>query len=189
MGLWLIQESRRTWIKQGKELSFSDLEKEALKCMPFKCFINPDSPEFGKPGDIPKRVQEFCKRTNQYVPQTVGEIMRCIYESLALKYKYALLNLKDITGEDFGCINIVGGGTKDPLLCKMTAGACNMLVMAGPVEATALGNIAVQFMAAGKIENMTEAREIIKNSFDVKSFEPENSDEWEKAYEEFVKII
>ena len=189
MGLWLIQESRRTWIKQGKELSFNDLEKEALKCMPFKCFINPDSPEFGKPGDIPKRVQEFCKRTNQYVPQTVGEIMRCIYESLALKYKYALLNLKDITGKDFDCINIIGGGTKDPLLCKMTAGACNMLVMAGPVEATALGNIAVQFMASGKIENMTEAREIIKNSFDVKSFEPENSDEWEKAYEEFVKII
>ena len=189
MGLWLIQESRRTWIKQGKELSFNDLEKEALKCEPFKCFINPDSPEFGKPGDIPKRVQEFCKRTNQYVPQTVGEIMRCIYESLALKYKYALLNLKDITGKDFECINIVGGGTKDPLLCRMTADACNVPVMAGPVEATALGNIAVQFMSSGEIKSMTEARKIIKNSFDIKSFEPENPGEWEKAYEKFVKII
>lgn len=189
MGLWLIQESRRTWIKQGKNLSFNDLEKEALKCEPFKCFINSDSPEFGKPGDIPKRVQEFCKRTGQYVPQTVGEIMRCIYESLALKYKNALLNLKDITGKSFDCINIVGGGTKDPLLCKMTANACGMTVMAGPVEATALGNIVVQLMASGEIESITEARRIIKNSFDIKSFEPEDSGEWEQAYANFVKII
>ncbi len=189
MGLWLIQESRRTWIKQGKELSFNDLEKKALKCEPFKCFINPDSPEFGKPGDIPKRVQEFCKRTKQYIPQTVGEIVRCIYESLAMKYRYALLNLKDITGKDFECINIVGGGTKDPLLCKMTADACNMKVMAGPIEATALGNIAMQFMSSGKIKNMAEARKIIKNSFDIKTYEPENPDEWDKAYDEFKMFV
>ena len=189
MGLWLIQESRRTWIKQGNELSFNDLEQAALKCESYKCFIDPDSPEFGKPGDIPKRVQKFCERTGQYVPQTIGEIVRCIYESLALKYKNAFLNLQDITGKDFGGIHIVGGGTKDPLLCRMTAEACNTNVFAGPIEATALGNIAVQMMALGEIKDLTEARGIIKNSFDIKGYEPNNTEAWDKAYEEFKKIL
>lgn len=189
MGLWLIQESRRAWNKQGQDLSFNDLEQAAHKCEPFRCFIDPDSPEFGKPGNIPKRVQEFCERTGQYVPQTVGEIVRCIYESLAFKYRYAFLNLQDITGKDFKCINIVGGGTKDPFLCQLTANACNMKVMAGPVEATALGNIAVQLMAVGEIKDITEARNIIKNSFDIKEYMPENIEEWDKAYDKFKDIL
>ncbi len=189
MGLWLIQESRRTWIKQGNELSFNDLEQAALKCEPYKCFIDPDSPEFGKPGDIPKHIQKFCEKTGQYVPQTIGEIVRCIYESLALKYKNAFLNLKELTGKDFGCIHVVGGGTKDPLLCRMTAEACNTHVFAGPIEATALGNIAVQMMALGEIENLSEARAIIKNSFDIKEYEPNNTNAWDKAYEDFKKIL
>ena len=189
MGLWLIQESRRTWNKKGLDLSFNDLEQAALKCEPFKCFIDPDSPEFGKPGDIPKRVQEFCEKTGQYVPQTVGEIIRCVYESLALKYKHAFINLHNITGKDFESINIVGGGTKDPLLCKMTADACDTTVMAGPIEATALGNIAVQMIALGEIKNLTEARKIIKNSFDIKIYKGENKELWEEAYDRFKKIL
>lgn len=189
MGLWLIQESRRAWIKEGNEYSFNDLEKAALKCEPFKCFIDPDYPEFGVPGNIPKRVQEFCKKTGQYVPKTTGEIVRCIYESLALKYKHSFINLKEITGKDFKCINIVGGGTKDPLLCQMTANSCNINVSAGPIEATALGNVAVQFMAAGEIKDITEARKIIKNSFDVKEFTPQNPENWDSSYERFKKIL
>lgn len=189
MGLWLIQESRRTWIKQGNELSFGDLEQAALKCEPFKCFIDPDSPEFGKPGDIPERVRRFCERTGQYVPQTTGEVMRCIYESLALKYKHAFLNLKKLTGKDFEGIHIVGGGTKDPLLCRMTAAACNIEVMAGPIEATALGNIAVQMMTLGEISDISEARAVIKNSFDIKSYTPDGADEWDKAYAKFKEIL
>ncbi len=189
MGLWLIQESRRTWIKQGNELSFGDLEQAALKCEPFKCFIDPDSPEFGKPGDIPERVRRFCERTGQYVPQTTGEVMRCIYESLALKYKHAFLNLKKLTGKDFEGIHIVGGGTKDPLLCRMTAAACNIEVMAGPIEATALGNIAVQMMALGELSDISEARAVIKNSFDIKSYTPDGADEWDKAYAKFKEIL
>lgn len=189
MGLWLIQESRRTWIKQGMDVSFNDLEKAALECEPFKCFIDPDFADFGKPGDIPKRVSEFCERTGQYVPKTMGEVMRCIYESLALKYKHAFNNLKDISGKDFKSINIVGGGTKDPLLCQMTANACDIMVTAGPVEATALGNIAVQFMALGEIKDIKEARRIIKNSFEIKSYEPVESEKWNEAYERFVKIL
>ena len=189
MGLWLIQESRRAWIKEGNELSFNDLEQAALKCEAFKCFIDPDSPEFGVPGNIPKRIQEFCRKTGQYVPQTIGEIVRCIYESLALKYKHSFLNLKDITGKDFKCISIVGGGTKDPLLCQLTSSACNISVSAGPIEATALGNIAVQFMTSGEIASLTEARKIIKNSFDVKEYSPKNPAEWDEAYEKFKKYL
>lgn len=189
MGLWLIQESRRTWIKQGMELSFNDMEHAALECESFKCFIDPDSPEFGKPGDIPKRVQAFCERTGQYVPQGVGEIIRCIYESLALKYKHAFLNLRDLTGKSFEGIHIVGGGTKDPLLCRMTADACNTAVMAGPIEATALGNIAVQMIALGEISGIDEARRVIGNSFEIKSYKPENAQAWEKAYADFKEIL
>ncbi len=189
MGLWLIQESRRTWNRQGNDFSFNDLEKAALACEPFKCFIDPDYPEFGKPGDIPKRIQKYCEQTGQYVPQTVGEIVRCIYESLALKYYHSFLNLKKISGKDFDGINIVGGGTKDPLLCQMAANACNITVHAGPIEATALGNIAVQLMAIGEIKDLKEARKIIKNSFDTKKYTPENVDAWQKAYEQYKAII
>lgn len=189
MGLWLIQESRRAWKKQGEDYSFNDLEKQALACESFKCFIDPDYPEFGKPGNIPKRIQEFCKRTGQYVPQTVGEIMRCIYESLALKYKHAFLNLSKITGKDFSGIHIVGGGTKDPLLCRLTADSCNTNVSAGPIEATALGNIAVQLIASGDIKDIKEARAVIRDSFDIKTYAPQDPAPWDDAYERFVKIL
>ncbi len=189
MGLWLIQESRRTWNRQGNEFSFNDLEKAALACEPFKCFIDPDYPEFGKPGDIPSRIQKYCEKTGQYVPQTVGEIVRCIYESLALKYYHSFLNLKKISGKNFESINIVGGGTKDPLLCQMAANACNVTVYAGPIEATALGNIAVQMIAIGEIKDLKEARKIIKESFDTKQYEPEDVDAWQKAYEQFKTIL
>lgn len=189
MGLWLIQESRRTWNRRGNNFSFNDLEKAALECEPFKCFIDPDYPEFGKPGDIPSRIQKYCEQTGQYVPQTVGEIVRCIYESLALKYYHSLLNLEKISGKSFDAINIVGGGTKDPLLCQMAANACDKTVFAGPVEATALGNIAVQMIAIGEISDLKEARKIIKNSFDTKKYTPENVAQWHEAYEKFKNVL
>lgn len=189
MGLWLIQESRRAWKKQGQDYSFNDLEQAAKKAEPFKCFIDPDYPDFGRPGNLPKRIQEFCERTGQYVPQTVGEIVLCIYQSLALKYRHAFLNLNKLCSKSFGSIHIVGGGTKDPFLCQLTADACNVPVTAGPIEATALGNIAVQLIAGGEISGISHAREIIKNSFDVKEYTPKNSSEWEKAYESFKKIL
>ena len=118
MGLWLIQESRRQWRREGTEVGFDTLEKEALASEPFKCFIDPDYPEFGKPGDIPSRIQKYCERTNQYVPQTVGEIVRCIYESLALKYRLALEQISKCTGKKFDVLHLMGGGTKDKLLLQ-----------------------------------------------------------------------
>jgi len=189
IGLWLIQESRRQWIREGQEYSYAELERLALECKPFACFIDPDSPEFTPQGNIPKRVQEFCRRTGQYVPQTVGEIMRCIYESLALKYRYAFDSIKDCTGKDYQNIYVVGGGVKDRLLCQMTADSCGVPVNAGPIEATVFGNIVVQLMASGDIKDLSEARRVIANSDTMKLYTPEKHDVWEEKFKEFKTII
>ena len=189
MGLWLIQEARRTWKKQGNELSFPELVQAAEACEPFKCFVDPDYPEFAKPGDMPGKIQRYCEATGQYVPQTIGEIARCIYESLALKYRYAFDNLKSITKKDYKSISILGGGANAANLCQMTANACGVTVNAGPVEATALGNIAVQLIAKGEIADIKEARAIIRDSFDIKSYEPTDGAAWDAAYAKFKTII
>ena len=188
-GLWLIQESRRQWIREGTEYSYAELEKLALECEPLKCFNDPDAPEFAVMGNIPKRVKQYCEKTNQYDPQTDGEIMRCIYESLALKYRYTFDGIKECTGKDYDRIHVMGGGTKDKLLLKMTAQSCNVNVYGGPIEATALGNIAVQLMSIGAIKDIKEARKIIADGENLKLYEPENNSEWEKAYETFKKIL
>ena len=188
-GLWLIQESRRQWIREGKEYSYAELEKEALAAEPFRCFIDPDAPDFVAMGDMPSRVREFCRKTGQYVPETVGEVMRCIYESLAMKYKYVLAGIEDCTEKQFDVIHVAGGGTKDTFLCSMTASSCNRTVYAGPIEATVLGNIAVQFMSAGAIKDISEARNIIANGENLTVYEPVDADKWEKAYSDFVKIV
>lgn len=188
-GLWLIQESRRQWIREGTEYSYAELEQEALKAEPFKCFIDPDAPDFVAMGDMPSRVREFCKKTGQHVPETVGEVMRCIYESLAMKYKYVLAGIEDCTGKQYDRIHVMGGGTKDTFLCAMTASSCNRTVYAGPIEATVLGNVAVQLIASGDIKDISEARRIIAKGENLKTYEPVDADKWEEAYGEFVKIV
>ncbi|MDD6275861.1 MAG: rhamnulokinase [Clostridia bacterium] len=188
IGLWLIQESRRQWRREGEEYSYADLEKAALASEPFKCFIDPDAPEFVPHGNIPERVREFCKKTGQYVPQTVGEVMRCIYESLAMKYKLTFAKLSECTEKKYPVIHVIGGGTKDTLLCQMTSSACNVRVAAGPVEATVMGNIAVQLLADGCIDSISEARKIVSDSSELKIYEPQDPDKWENAYSDFLKI-
>lgn len=188
IGLWLIQESRRQWQRQGEDYSYADLEKLALAAEPFKCFIDPDAPEFVPHGNIPKRVQEFCEKTGQYVPQTVGEIMRCIYESLAMKYKLTFEKLCECTQRDYPVIHVIGGGTKDTLLCQLTANSCNRTVKAGPIEATVMGNVAVQLMSDKSVADISEARKIVAASSELKVYEPEDVENWEKAYADFLKI-
>ena len=188
-GLWLIQESRRQWIREGKEYSYAELEKLALECEPFKCFIDPDAPEFAPMGNLPRRVKEYCEKTGQYVPQTVGEIIRCIYESLALKYRYTFDGIKECTGKDYDRIHVMGGGTKDKLLLQMTAQSCNVNVYGGPIEATALGNVAIQLMSSGDIKDIKQARKIIAEGENLKLYKPEDNAAWEKAYEDFKNII
>ena len=189
IGLWLIQESRRQWKREGKEYSYADLEKLALAAEPFKCFIDPDAPEFVPHGNIPERVREFCRKTGQYVPETVGEIMRCIYESLAMKYRLTFEKLRECTERDYPVIHVIGGGTKDGLLCQMTANSCDRTVKAGPIEATVMGNVAVQLMSDGSVENIGQARKIVAESSELKTFEPKDTDKWAEAYKDFLKII
>lgn len=188
IGLWMIQETRRQFRRDGKEYSYAKMEELAREAEPFRCFIDPDDPLFNPPGNQPERIREFCRRTGQYVPQTDGEIIRCIYESLALKYKHTFNKLKKCTGGDFDAIHMVGGGTKDSFLCQMTADATKKPVIAGPIEATAIGNVAVSLIALGAIEDLREARRIIADSFDVIRYEPEEKG-YEAAYERFVKIL
>lgn len=189
IGLWLIQESRRQWKREGEEYSYADLEKLALAAEPFKCIIDPDAPEFVPHGNIPERVREFCRRTGQYVPQTVGEVMRCIYESLAMKYRLTFEKLRECTKRDYPVIHVIGGGTKDGLLCQMTANSCDRTVKAGPIEATVMGNVAVQLMSDGSVDNIGQARKIIADSSELKIFEPKDTGDWAKAYEDFLKIV
>lgn len=188
IGLWLIQESRRQWIREGREYSFMELETLAKEAEPFKCFIDPDAPEFTPAGNIPKRIIEYCDRTGQYIPHTVGEIMRCIYESLALKYKAAISELEECTGKKFETLYMIGGGTKDKFLSALTANSCGITVSSGPVEATAMGNVLIQLMAQGEVEGLSRAREIVRASEKISYFEPENTDEWDKAYEKYKEV-
>ena len=188
MGLWLIQESRRQWIREGADVSYADLEREALAAKPFQCFINPDDPSFEMPGNLPRRVQEFCRKTGQYVPETRGEIMRCIYESLAMRYRYTRRSIEEVTGRSYEAIHMIGGGTKDRLLCQMTADACNCPVIAGPIEATAMGNIAVQLIALGEFSGLKEARAVIANSEQPKSYLPADPAAYDAAYARFQAV-
>lgn len=189
MGLWLIQESRRQWIREGKDVTFASLEQDALKEEAFRSFIDPDAPDFVSPGNLPQRVKDFCARTNQPIPENIGQVMRCIYESLAMKYRYSKENIMKITGKDCKAINIIGGGTKDKFLCQLTANACGVKVVAGPIEATALGNIAVVLQSLGEISSLAEARKIVRNSFDALEYSPVDTDKWDVAYEKFKKVL
>ncbi len=187
IGLWLIQESRRQFARDGKQYSYADLEREALAAKPFACFIDPDAPEFVPHGNIPERIREYCRKTNQHVPETVGEIMRCIYESLAMKYRQTFEKLCECTERDYEVIHVIGGGTKDTLLCQLTANACDRDVVAGPIEATVLGNIAVQLLASGDIKSIAEARQIIADSENVTKYTPKETNEWAEAYSRYLE--
>mgnify|MGYP004511575555 CR=1 FL=1 len=188
MGLWLIQESRRQWDREGTLLSFDELEKQANEAEPFASLINPDYHEFQTPGNMPERIREYCRKTGQKVPETKGEIVRCIAESLAFAYRRTVEGMEEVTGKKYNVINIVGGGIKDKMICRFTANATKRTVSAGPVEATSIGNVIVQGIAMGAIGDLYEGRKIVKNSFPIAEYKPENPDEWDKAYEKWQKI-
>lgn len=190
MGLWLIQETRRQYKREGKEYSFGELGELALAAKPRRCLINPDDKIFYTPGNMPKRISDFCRRTGQYVPESVGEIVRCIIDSLALKYRNTAESIAAFMPEKPTAIHVVGGGSQDTLLCRSTASACGLPVCAGPTEATAIGNISSQAIAAGELSGVYEARELILRSFETKIFEPDASEkaEWDDAYCRFLAL-
>lgn len=188
MGLWLIQESRRQWNREGADVSYADLEREALDCEPFRSLIDPDDDSLAPPGDMPARIRELCRQNGQPVPRSRGEVTRCIYESLALKYRVTKEQIEQVTGKKYPYLHVVGGGTKDDLLSQYTANATGIPVIAGPIEATALGNMAVQLLAHGVIKSLEEARQIISDSFKLKSFQPQKKDQWTAARQKYRQI-
>lgn len=188
-GLWLIQESRRWWIKEGKEYSFSELEEMAANVKPYQCFIDPDASEFGPAGNMPERIREYCKRTGQYVPTTIGEIVRCINESLAFKYRLVLEEIIDCTGKEYNSVHMVGGGIQSKLLCQLTANACGRNVIAGPVEATVFGNLALQLIALGEIKDLEQARNVIKISAEILQYKPVVSQASKEAFERYKNML
>ncbi|MGN1410275.1 MAG: rhamnulokinase family protein, partial [Eubacteriales bacterium] len=191
MGLWLEQESRRQWKREGKSYTFDELSELALASKPLQSIINPDDQIFSPAGNIPERIREYCRNTNQHVPENPGEIVRCIFESLALRYRWTAERLEEMTGKHYDVINIVGGGTKEEMLSRFAAEASGKTVYAGPVEATTLGNVAMQLISLGEISDMWEARRVIADSFEIKTYEPtsENKAQWDEAYERFLGLI
>ncbi len=187
MGLWIVQECRRAWERAGEVLDYDALIAEASQVRGMRAFIDPDAPEFLPPGDMPSRVVDFCRRTGQVPPQTRGELVRCVLESLALKYRWVIERLVEVTGRQISAVHVVGGGSRNALLCQCTADALGMEVIAGPVEATALGNIAVQAMGG---QDLSQIRAVIRNSVSLRGYEPSiDRGAWDEAYDKFVTIL
>ena len=188
-GLWLVQECRRIWAAQRKEYTWNEITNLADAASPFMSFVDPDHPDFLNPSDMPLAIQEYCERTSQTVPEGHAEILRCIFESLALKYRWVLACLEEILGHPLEIIHIIGGGSQNSLLCQLTADATRMPVIAGPVEATAIGNALVQAISLGYVSSLTEGRELIEHSFPLRHHPPKKTDHWDQAYQRFLNII
>lgn len=189
MGLWLIQECRRDWIRQGKTYSWNEIVIEAQGAEPFRSVIDPDYGEFFAGGDMVRKIQDFCRRTGQPVPETVGQVSRCIYESLALKYRWAMERLEEIKRQPLEQLNIVGGGIQNKLLNQMAADSIDRPVVTGPVEGAAMGNLLVQAMALGAVQNITELRQIVRNSEAVETYTPHHTAQWEDAYQKMLALL
>ncbi len=189
MGLWLIQETRRHYQKNGQDYSFMDLEKMALESEPFVSFINPNDPLFASPENMPIKIGEFCRRTNQPVPETAGEVMRCIYQSLACEFALTLEKISKLKGQNYEKVYMIGGGTKDKLLCRLTAEATGKTAVAGPIEATALGNGISSLITLGEIESLAAARQIIIDSGLTVTYQPTEHDKWISALEKYRTIV
>lgn len=182
MGLWILQECQRTWGWEGLTYSYPEMVNMADAAPAFACFIDPDDPVFLPAGDMPKRVVEYAVRTNQSVPQGISALVRCIMESLAMQYRYVLELTEELSGQKFQGLHMVGGGIHNETLCQWTANAIGKPVWAGPAEGSAIGNMAVQWIAQGELSDIWEARAVVRESFSVKTYEPKETPLWEEAY-------
>jgi rhamnulokinase len=187
-GLWLIQECRRTWEEAGESLSYDNITKIAEEARPLVSLIEPNYEPFLSPGDMPSRIRDFCKETGQPIPETKGTVVRCALESLALKYRWGVEKLEEILGKNLDVIHITGGGCQNTLLCQLTADATGRQVVAGPVEATAIGNIMMQALTTGYVTSIAEARDLIRRSFNVITYKPKSVSGWDDAYRRYLEI-
>ncbi|HZO90084.1 MAG TPA: rhamnulokinase family protein [Chthonomonadaceae bacterium] len=189
MGLWLVQECRRSWARQGQEYSYADLAARAAASPPFVSLIEPDDRAFLAPSDMVAEIRAFCARTGQPEPADVGATIRCCLESLALKYRWVLERLEEFRSAHIETIHIVGGGTQNQLLCQLTADATRRTVIAGPVEATAIGNVLMQAMGRGQIGSLEQAREVVRRSFELITYTPAgDASAWDAAYARFLAL-
>ena len=188
-GLWLVQECRRVWNQSGADYSWETLNSLAEAAGPLASLVDPDHRDFLVPSNMPEAIRAYCRRTGQSVPSEPGAIIRAALESLALRYRMVLGWLEQLVGGRIETIHIVGGGSRNQRLCQATADACQRTVLAGPVEATAIGNLLVQAIAAGDIGSISEAREIVARSFPLARYEPQNAPMWDAAFDKFLKLV
>ncbi len=188
-GLWLVQECRRTWKQNGKEFDWPQLVALAEQAPPLRSLINPDHPSLVAPTSMPDAIRELCRSAGQPVPDTEGAVIRTALESLALRYRMVTGWLEQLIDSPLRTIHIVGGGTQNRLLCQMTADACNRRVVAGPIEATAIGNVMMQAVASGDVSSIADAREAIRDSFAVEEYLPRNPGPWDDAFARFQKLV
>ncbi len=188
MGLWLVQECKRSFERAGNNFEYHELVAAAEDAEPFRTLFNPDDPSFLSPEDMPTAIAKWSEEQGEAVPKTAGQFVRSALESLAFKYRVVLGWLEELTGETIDVIHIVGGGSQNELLNQFTANATGRKVIAGPVEATALGNVLIQARTSGEIGTLAEIRDVVRNSYELKEFSPQDQPAWEKAFERFCEL-
>jgi rhamnulokinase len=189
MGLWLVQECRRSWEREGKTYGYVELARLAERAPPFVSLVNPDHENFLLPPNMPAALAEFCRRTGQLMTPDPGSVVRCALESLAFRYRWTLDRLEELLARRLDVVHVVGGGSQNALLCQLTADACNRPVHAGPVEATAIGNVLVQAIGLGILGSLAEAREVVRRSFEVRTYLPQQPEVWQGSYERFLSYL
>ncbi|MDD3779630.1 MAG: rhamnulokinase [Proteiniphilum sp.] len=187
-GMWLIEQCKKEWEKEGP-VTYDKIVTEATKAAPFQCFINPDASCFASPVSMIASIQDYCKQTGQFVPETIGEIARCIYESLALRYKQVLQHFQELATFPIEKLHIIGGGSKNNMLNTFTANAIGLPVVAGPSEATAIGNLLMQAKAAGLITDKNAIRALVRNSVELEIFTPSDTDVWHNQYQRYLEAF
>lgn len=187
-GLWIIQECKKEWQKQGLDYAWDEIITKASEAKPFQSFINPDDPLFHNPSEMIIAIQKYCEKSNQIPPKTMGEISRTIFESLAFRYRQVLEYIEEIMEKRIQIFHIIGGGSSNKLLNQFTSNSLDIPVMAGPMEATAIGNILTQAKAVGLINSLEDLRNIVMNSFSIKEYHPKDVKSWELGYEKYLKI-
>lgn len=188
IGLWIVQECRRAWQKEGKDYSYEDLTRLASEAKPLRFFINPNAQRFIKPDNMPDKVAAYCRETGQEMPKTPGEIIRCVNESLALLYRRTVEQMEEVSERRIERLHIVGGGSKSDLLNQFTANALKRPVIAGPVEGTALGNVLIQAIALGHLPSLQALRDVVAQSFPGVTYQPQDTAAWDAAYHQFNRL-
>ena len=188
-GLWLVQECRRAWALRGEDFTYAQLAAMAEAAAPFGPVLDPDAPDFAYAGGMPAKIGAYCMRTGQSVPESKGALLRCVFESLALKQRYVLERIVQVHARQPAVLHIVGGGSQNHLLCQLTADACQLPVVAGPVEATALGNVLVQAMAVGMLSSLADVRAVVRRSVTLVEYQPRQSTGWDEGFALLEKLI